>query len=113
MVDVFPFPRITAKTPEGQIAELESYLIQFKETLEFVLAEISTDKLPAEILEKLDSLGMGNREEELAQVNAKSLTVSDVCNSDVFKAAVNGQISGITFSVNYTTGNLDFETNGG
>lgn len=113
MVDVFPFPRITAKTPEGQIAELESYLIQFKETLEFVLAEISTDKLPADILEKLDLLGMGNREEELAQVNTKSLTVSDVCNSDVFKSAVNGQISGITFSVNYTTGNLDFETNGG
>lgn len=119
MVDILPFPRITANTPEEQIAELTNYLVQFKETLEFALMNISTDNLSAELVERLNALGTDieesnkNREEELAQVNTKSLTVSDVCNSDVFKTSVNSQISSITFSVNFDTGYLEFETSQG
>ena len=119
MVDILPFPRITANTSEGQIAELTSYLVQFKETLEFALMNISEENFSADLIKKLNSLGANieesnkNREEELAQVSTKSLTVSDVCNSDVFKASVNSQISGITFSVNFSTGNLEFETSQG
>lgn len=41
MYDRLPFPHITATKPEEQIAQLKDYLIQFKEDLEFVLAEIS------------------------------------------------------------------------
>lgn len=116
MVDLLPFPRITAKTPEGQISELISYLVQFKETLEFTLGNISTDNFSADLIAKLNGLGADieesnkNREEEMAQVSSKNLTVSDVCNSDIFKASVESQISGITFSVNFNTGNLEFET---
>jgi hypothetical protein len=119
MVDILPFPRISGDTPEKQIAELTSYLIQFKETLEFALMNISTDNFSAELIEKLNSLGADietsnkNREEELAQVSVKSLTVSDVCNSDVFKASVQSEISSITFSVNFTTGNLDYAVSQG
>ena len=41
MFDRLPFPHITATKPEDQIAQLKDYLIQFKEDLEFILAEIS------------------------------------------------------------------------
>lgn len=114
MVDLFPFPRITGNTPEKQISELCVYLIQFKETLEFALMNISTDNLSADLIEKLNSLGADivtnsrNREEELAQVNTQSLTVSDVCNSDVFKASVDKQVGELTFSVNFDTGYLEY-----
>lgn len=111
--DTLPFLRLTAKTPEGKLTELESYLIQFKEALEFILMEIPMNSLSSGTIDKINSLGAGNAEEELAQVSSKPISVSDVCNSDVFKAAVNEQISGITFSVNYSTGYLEFETNGG
>ena len=116
MVDILPFPRITANTSEGQIAELTNYIVQLKEALEFVLGNISTDNLSADLIKKLNELGANidqsnkEREEEMAQVSVKTLTVSDVCNSDIFKASVNSQISGITFSVNFNTGYLEFET---
>ena len=114
MVDLFPFPRITGDTPEKQISELCHYLIQFKETLEFALMNISTENLSADLVEKLKDLGADietnsrHREEELAQVNTQSLTVSDVCNSDVFKASVDSQIAELKFSVNFNTGYLEY-----
>lgn len=116
MVDILPFPRITASTPEGKIAELTNYLVQFKETLEFALMNISTDNLSADLVKKLNEMGADletskkDREEEMAQVSVKTLTVSDVCNSPVFESAVDGRVSGITFSVNFTTGCLEFTT---
>lgn len=118
MIDILPFPRINARTTEGKIAELENYLIQFKETLEFALMNISTDNLSADLVKKLNDLGadieMSNkdREEEMAQVSTKSLTVSDVVNSDVFKSSVDSRVSEITFSVNFATGQLEYATGG-
>lgn len=119
MLDILPFPRIPEGTPEMQIRELTHYLIQFKETLEFALMNISTDNFSAELVEKLNQLGANieqsnkDREEEIAQVSTKSITISDVCNSDVFKTSVKSQISNITFFINFETGNLDFATSQG
>lgn len=119
MIDILPFPRINARTTEGKIAELENYLIQFKETLEFALMNISTDNLSADLVKKLNDLGANiqtsnkDRDEEMAQVSAKkSLTVYDVVNSDVFKASVDSRVSEITFSVNFATGQLEYATGG-
>jgi hypothetical protein len=119
MIDILPFPRISEGTPERQIVELTNYLVQLKETLEFALSNISTDNLSADLVEKLNQLGVNieqsnkSREEEIAQVSTKSLTVSDVCNSEIFKSSVTSQVSKITFFVNFETGNLDFATSQG
>lgn len=119
MIDILPFPRINAQTTDGKIAELEHYLIQFKEALEFTLMNISTDNLSADLVKKLNELGANiqtsnkDRDEEMAQVSAKkSLTVYDVVNSDAFKASVDGRVSKITFSVNFATGQLEYATGG-
>lgn len=99
MIDIFPFPRITANNAEGQIAQLVDYLIQFKETLEFTLMNISTDNLSSDLVAKLNELGADiekskeERVENFAQVSNNALTVSDVCNSDVFKMAVQNEMT--------------------
>ena len=110
MYDVFNFPQITPSKPvEEQVVEIIQYLIQFMETLEFVLMNISTENLSQELVDKLNSLGM-----EIAKSNesideqaqyAKSLTVSDVVNSDAFKMALNREYK---FSVNFNTGKLEY-----
>ena len=116
MFDMLPFPSVTAKTPEGQVAELTNYLIQFKETLEFILGNISADNLSQELIQKLNDLGADvvkdteEQNEQLSQIANKSLTVSDVINSEGFKTSVQSQISKIKFSVNIDTGNLEYTT---
>ena len=117
MMDMFPFPSVKGGTPEEQVAELVSYLIQFKETLEFALMNISTENLSPDLVAKLESLGTDivrnneERESEVAQITTKALTVSDVCESSIFKLAVKDlvDIPNIIFSVNTTTGQLDYE----
>ena len=114
MYDLLPFPSITKGNPETQIAELTNYLIQFKETLEFVLTNISVDNLSADLVEKLNTLGAdveksnGYREEELSQIASRSITVSDVVNSEVFEEAVKDISGDIKFTVNFTSGNLEY-----
>ena len=116
MLDMLPFPRITeSKTEKQQIAELVSYLTQFKETLEFALMNISSDNLSPGLISKLNSLGadieQSNtvREDEVAQVKAQALTVSDVCNSELFKLSVESETSKfISFNVNFETGHLEY-----
>ena len=115
MVDIFPFPGITEKTPEKQIGEIVNYLIQFKETLEFAITNISTENLSEELVRKLNELGADieknkdDRKEEIAQISNKSLTVSDVCNSEIFKAAVKSEsINNVKFNVNLATGHLEY-----
>jgi hypothetical protein len=117
MLDMLPFPRIMGDTPDKQIVELVTYLVQFKETLEFALRNISTENLSPELVNKLNELGAGieksneNREDEIAQVSSKTLTVSDVCNSEVFKLAVEEKFKGYTtFNVNFETGHLEYNT---
>ena len=114
MYDMLPFPSITAKTPEEQIAELTSYLIQFKETLEFLLANISVENLSQELVQELNDLGAGiasnveEQENQLSQIASKTITVSDVINSEAYKASVKSEVSKTKFSVNFETGELEY-----
>ena len=118
MVDMFSFPRINGNAPEKQqISELVSYLIQFKETLEFALMNISDENLSAGLVKKLNALGADIaksnevREDEVAQVSSQALTVSDVVNSELFKEAVLSAGGYYTeFNVNFETGQLEYTT---
>lgn len=92
MYDMLPFPNITATDTKEQVAQINNYLIQFKETLEFILTNISTDNLSADLIAKLNELGSDikkentERGEELQQVSGRIITASDVVNSAVYKA---------------------------
>lgn len=116
MVDMFPFPTISSTVPERQISEIISYLIQFKETLEFALNNISIENLSQDLINKLNALGADikqsneNRDDQITQITHNALTVSDVINSETFGAAVVGKLSKIIFSVNFETGNLEYAT---
>ena len=111
MFDMLPFPHISANTAREQIVEITHYLIQFKETLEFILANISFDNLSPDIIDKLNSLGAEieknneSQKEQIQQVSQKNLTVSDVINSDAFKEALTNEYE---FTVNFDTGNLEY-----
>lgn len=75
MIDLLPFPRITGDTPEKQVSELVHYLVQFKETLEFALMNISIDNLSPDLVKKLNELEANikqsneEKESELAQIS--------------------------------------------
>ena len=114
-MDMFPFPSVTGKTSEEQIRDILNYLVQFKETLEFALMNISTENLSSDLVNRLNDLGANiqsnsaERESELAQITQKqTLSVFDVLNSDAFKLSVQNEIQGINFSVNFDTGHLEY-----
>ena len=94
MYDLLPFPNIVGATIEEQTAQINNYLIQLKETLEFVLTDISVENLSQELVTKLNELGADieksneEREEQLNQVANKNITVSDVINSSAFEKAL-------------------------
>lgn len=96
MYDLLPFPNINGKTIEEQTFQINNYLMQLKETLEFTLTSISFDNLSQEVVDKLNSLGADiqkseeTREEELSQISNKTLSVSDVINSSAFSLALEG-----------------------
>lgn len=73
MFDMLPFLILNSKTPEGQIAEIVTYINNLKEALEFTLSNISTENLSPEVREKLDMISKyhGISEEEIAQLNKK------------------------------------------
>ena len=115
MIDMLPFPRISGKTSEEQISELFNYLIQFKETLEFALMNITAENLSPDLINQLNELGANiqnnkdERESALAQITQnQTLTVFDVLNSEAFKASVQNEIKRITFNVNFDTGHLEY-----
>ena len=115
MVDMLPFPRVTGETSEKQIVELVDYLVQFKETLEFALMNISTENLSQDLVNHLNELGANieksneDRASEIAQVSKfSSITVSDVCNSEAFKNEINKRILSLKFHVNFETGCLEY-----
>lgn len=115
MVDMFPFPRVTGKDSEEQIAELVDYLIQFKEILEFALNNISADNLSPDLVKKINELGANiqksneERENEVAQLSSKTLSLQDVVSSDVFLDAIaNALVGEVKFNVNFNTGKLEY-----
>lgn len=115
MIDMFPFPRLVGNTPEEQIASIVDYLVQFKETLEYAINDISTDNLSPELIRKLNDLGAGieqaksESEDEIAQVSVNTLTITDVCESEQFKSAVKSETSKyVKFTINFDTGHLEY-----
>lgn len=112
MYDMLPFPQIRGKTTDEQVGEIQNYLIQFKETLEFILTNIGTENLSQELIVQLNSMGAEiektneTTSEQMQQVvSSKTLTVWDVVNSDAFKEAME---SAYEFTVNFDTGNLEY-----
>ena len=97
MYDMLPFPNITATDTKEQVAQINNYLIQFKETLEFILMNISVDNLSQDLINRLNDLGaevkksQTAREEEVQQVSNRIVTASDVVNSAVYKADMNAR----------------------
>lgn len=94
MYDMLPFPNITARNTEEQVAQINNYLIQFKESLEFILTNISTENLSQDLIAQLNTLGADivksneDRADQIQQMSNKTLTVSDVINSIAFKLAL-------------------------
>jgi hypothetical protein len=91
--------------------------VQFKETLEFALTNISTDNLSGDLISQLNTLGADikssneERDDQLQQVASKSITVSDVLNSASYKASLQAVEDKIPskFTINFETGNLEYE----
>lgn len=121
MYDMLPFPHITATNAEEQVAQINNYLIQFKETLEFILTNISVDNLSQDLINKINSLGAdieksnAFREEEIQQVSGKMITVSDVLNSPAYQADLEARmptaeevLESMDLKVNYDTGHLEY-----
>ena len=130
MYDMLPFPNTNGKTTEEQVAEINNYLIQFKESLEFILSNISAENLSQDLIERLNSLGADveksseDLDEQLSQISSQSLTINDVINSPTFSSAVDTKVSSVVdtklssaidtkvskikFSVNFETGNLEY-----
>jgi hypothetical protein len=94
MYDMLPFPTINARNTEEQVAQINNYLIQFKESLEFILTNISTENLSQDLIIKLNTLGADieksneDRDDQIQQMSNKTLTVSDVINSIAFRLAL-------------------------
>ena len=116
MMDILPFPRMLGNNADERLSELYNYLIQFKETLEFVLANISTENLSPELINKLNELGADieksneARESDVAQLSMmNSLTIYDVCESPLLLATVQQEIyKNVKINVNYETGHLEY-----
>lgn len=115
MMDMLPFLRTVGGTPEEQIAEISRYLLQFKETLEFILMNISTENLAPELVNKLNELGANikknteDREEAIAQLSKNNvLSIYDVINSELLKTEIKNSVSNIKLNINYDSGYLEY-----
>lgn len=118
MYDMLPFPNVNAATPEEQVVQINDFLIQFKETLEFILTNISVENLSQDLVDKLNKLGAEIEQsaeesnDQIQQVSHNAITVSDVINSPIFGAAiereVSSKVSNIKFTINFDTGNLEY-----
>lgn len=94
MIDVLPFPHITAKDTQEQIKQINEYLVYFKESLEFILMNISEDNLSSELLIKLNRFNdeietlKAVEENVIQQVSNKTITATEVIESEEYKASI-------------------------
>ena len=94
MFDILPFPNINATDSKEQLGQINNYLIQLKETLEFILTNISVDNLSPELRQHLNGLSSEikiakeEQEDVTQRVSQSTLTVSDVINSPLFQASI-------------------------
>lgn len=114
MYDILPFPNITATDAKEQVAQINNYLIQLKEELEFILTNISADNLSPELLSQIRNLGAEvkttkEKQEDVAQqMTSRMITVSDVVNSKTFKDST---ISGVNVNGNQLAKDADGSVN--
>ena len=111
MLDMFPFLRTNGNTTEEKVSEIENYLIQFKEILEFALGNITEENLSPELIKKLNGTGanISSKEEELSQMSTKALSITDICNSQSFKDAIlKESIKSVSFNINFENGHLEY-----
>lgn len=94
MIDALPFPHITAKDTQEQIKQINDYLVYFKESLEFILMNISTDNLSSDLVDKLnrfdseiETLKMVE-DNVIQQVSNKTITALEVIESEEYKASI-------------------------
>ena len=117
MFDLLTFPNITATDTKEQVSQINNYLIQLKEELEFILTSIGTENLSEELRSELRSLGakLDTQKEEqddvVQQIVHNSLTVSDVLNSEEFEDYMD--LKKPTFVIDFTTGELLYTSSEG
>lgn len=87
MRDILPYPSITAKEPEKQIAQINSYLIQLKEALEFAFMGVSNDSLSA-----INAITANMNSDKNEQEDQFQQAVQEV-KSKVSKGSVSSEIS--------------------
>jgi hypothetical protein len=89
MYDILPFPNITATDVKEQVVQINNYLIQFKEELEFVLTNLGEDNLSESLRQTINALSENTHsdadEETLQQIVQSGLKITDVINSRLFK----------------------------
>jgi hypothetical protein len=114
MVDLFQFPMFNASDSKELSAQITDYLIQFKETLEFALMNISAENLSQDLIVQLNNIGANieksieDRDDQIKQVTDKTLSVSDVINSNAFALALENKMK---FRVNFENGELEYSAN--
>lgn len=92
MIDRLPFPDVNGHTTEEKVAQLVDYLIRFKEELEFMLSDIGAENLSADLQQKINEMGKPKQNTDEAEA------VYIIKNGSTPK-----------FSVNYETGELEYE----
>lgn len=113
MMDLLPFPHITATEPKEQVSQIKDYLFYLKEELEFILSNLGENNLSQGLIDRLNSLGAdidkndSVSNDHLWQIGSQIVTVSDVINSKAFDMALERKMP--TFSINFETGELEYK----
>ncbi len=91
MFDILPFPNITATDAKERTTQIVEYLFQFREELEFLLTNITTENLSPELRSRIasykttDEVFTDAQNEQLKQMAGHGgASVSDVMNSSAF-----------------------------
>lgn len=97
MENLLPFPHFIAGDTANRLKQMEDYLYQFRESLELALTDIGPANFSAAFRTELSALGLQmkdmetnaeERQQRVEQVSNGQITVSDVLNSEAYKASI-------------------------
>lgn len=97
MEHLIPYPNFRAVDERNKVKQMEDYLYQLRETLELALTDIGPANFSAAFRMELQNIGMEmqnvqtNTEESqqrVERVSGAQITVSDVLNSEAYKASI-------------------------
>ena len=97
MEHLIPYPNFRAADERNKVKQMEDYLYQLRETLELALTDIGPANFSAAFRLELQNIGMEmqnvqtNAEESqqrVERVSSSQITVSDVLNSEAYKASI-------------------------